>query len=104
MEEHYSAKDTSSAEARNEEIDKQAQITTSRNSNPVSGLLLVWLLAIPAAASLIQPNTITDSADSLLHLYRVVALSHAMDQGALLPRWLPDLAYGYGLPLFVFCH
>lgn len=50
---------------------------------------------------LIQP-AITHSADGLLHLYRVVALDHAIRQGALFPRWLPDLAYGYGLPLFVF--
>jgi hypothetical protein len=50
---------------------------------------------------LIQP-TITRSADGLLHLYRLVALDHAIRQGTFFPRWLPDLAYGYGLPLFVF--
>jgi uncharacterized membrane protein len=65
-------------------------------------LLLVWLLTLPAATPLIQPHTLIDSADGLLHLYRVVALEHAIRQGALFPRWLPDLAYGYGLPLFVF--
>jgi len=65
-------------------------------------LLLLWLLAIPAAMPLVQP-TITRSADGLLHLYRVVALGHALQQGqTLFPRWLPDLAYGYGFPLFVF--
>ncbi|MBN1995013.1 MAG: hypothetical protein JW953_20125 [Anaerolineae bacterium] len=65
-------------------------------------LLLVWLLALPAATPLIQPHTITDSADGLLHLYRVVALEHIVGQGILFARWLPDLAYGYGFPLFVF--
>ncbi|MBN1217485.1 MAG: hypothetical protein JXM69_01035 [Anaerolineae bacterium] len=65
-------------------------------------VLLVWLLVLPAALPLLQPNTLTHSADSLLHLYRLVALSHALYQGAIFPRWLPDLAYGYGLPLFVF--
>ena len=65
-------------------------------------LLLLWLLVLPAATPLIQPHTIIDSADGLLHLYRLVALEHAIYQGALFPRWLPDLAYGYGLPLFVF--
>jgi hypothetical protein len=65
-------------------------------------LLLVWLLTIPAILPLVQP-TLTGSADGLLHLYRVVALDHALSQGAtIFPRWLPDLAYGYGLPLFVF--
>jgi hypothetical protein len=64
-------------------------------------LVVVWLLTLPATMPLIQP-TITRSADGLLHLYRLVALDHAIRQGALFPRWLPDLAYGYGLPLFVF--
>lgn len=64
-------------------------------------LAVVWLLTLPAVMPLIQP-TITRSADGLLHLYRLVALDHAIRQGALFPRWLPDLAYGYGLPLFVF--
>jgi len=51
---------------------------------------------------LLQP-TLTRSADGLLHLYRVVALEHALQQGqTLFPRWLPDLAFGYGFPLFVF--
>ena len=51
---------------------------------------------------LIQP-TIIKSADGLLHLYRVVALEHALGQGGtFFPRWLPDLAYGYGFPLFVY--
>ncbi|MCB0165560.1 MAG: hypothetical protein KDI79_15120 [Anaerolineae bacterium] len=64
-------------------------------------LLLVWLFALPALSPLWQP-TITDSADGLLHLYRLVALDQAVRQGDLFPRWLPDLAYGYGFPLFVF--
>ncbi len=66
-----------------------------------SPLLLVWLLSVPAVTPLIQP-TLTRSADGLLHLYRIVALDQALQQGAFFPRWLPDLAYGYGLPLFVF--
>lgn len=64
-------------------------------------LLLVWLFALPAVTPLWQP-TLTDSADGLLHLYRLVALDQAVRQGVLFPRWLPDLAYGYGFPLFVF--
>ena len=66
-----------------------------------SPLLWLWLLILPAITPLVQP-TITHSADGLLHLYRVVALDHAFQQGVLFPRWFPDLVYGYGLPLFVF--
>ncbi|MCK6625679.1 MAG: hypothetical protein L6R45_10955 [Anaerolineae bacterium] len=64
-------------------------------------LLLLWLLTLPAVTPLLQP-TLTRSADGLLHLYRLVALDHLMGQGVFFSRWLPDLAYGYGLPLFVY--
>jgi hypothetical protein len=40
--------------------------------------------------------------DSLLHLYRLVELDHLLHQGILFPRWMPDLVYGYGYPLFNF--
>jgi hypothetical protein len=66
------------------------------------GLVLAWLLTLPVLIPLNHPNTLTDSADGLLHLYRVVALDHAVNQGVLFSRWWPDLTYGYGLPLFVF--
>ncbi len=66
-----------------------------------ANFLLVWLLTLPAISPFFQP-TLPHSADGLLHLYRVVALDHALGQGVLFPRWLPDLAFGYGLPLFVF--
>ncbi len=65
------------------------------------GLILVWLLTLPAITPFFQP-TLPRSADGLLHLYRVVALDAALQQGSIFPRWLPDLAYGYGQPLFVF--
>ncbi|GIK41733.1 MAG: hypothetical protein BroJett011_55660 [Chloroflexota bacterium] len=64
-------------------------------------LLLLWLLTLPALTPLFQP-TLTRSADGLLHLYRVVALDQLIRQGVFFSRWLPDLAFGYGLPLFVF--
>ncbi|MCL4300386.1 MAG: glycosyltransferase family 39 protein [Anaerolineae bacterium] len=64
-------------------------------------LLLLWLLTLPAITPLLQP-TLTRSADGLLHLYRVVALDQLIRQGVFFFRWLPDLAFGYGLPLFVF--
>jgi hypothetical protein len=64
-------------------------------------LLLLWLLVLPALTPLFQP-TLTRSADGLLHLYRLVTLDHLIRQGVFFARWLPDLVYGYGLPLFIF--
>src|SRR3712207_5820218 len=40
--------------------------------------------------------------DSLIHLYRLVELDHLLRQGLFFPRWMPDLVYGYGYPLFNF--
>ncbi|NJN98315.1 MAG: hypothetical protein HC875_31620 [Anaerolineales bacterium] len=70
-------------------------------STILNPLLLLWLLTLPAVTPLLQP-TLTRSADGLLHLYRLIALDHLIRQGVFFSRWLPDLAYGYGLPLFVF--
>lgn len=63
--------------------------------------LAALLFALPAISPLLQP-ALPDTADGLLHLYRVIALEQAWQAGHLFSRWLPDLAYGYGLPLFVF--
>lgn len=38
--------------------------------------------------------------DGLLHLYRLVELERAVTHGEIYPRWLPDLGYGFGFPLF----
>jgi hypothetical protein len=70
-------------------------------SSTLQPLWLTWLLALPALTPLFQP-TLTRSADGLLHLYRLIALDQLLRQGVFFPRWWPDLAYGYGLPLFVF--
>lgn len=38
--------------------------------------------------------------DGLLHYYRLVALERAVAHGVWYPRWLPELGFGYGFPLF----
>ncbi len=45
-------------------------------------------------------GTLPDSPDGLLHLYRLVALDHAISEGNFWPRYAPGLAFGYGLPIF----
>lgn len=47
-------------------------------------------------------GTLPDSPDGLLHLYRLVALDHAISEGNIWPRYAPGLAFGYGLPIFNF--
>src|SRR5688572_5584486 len=38
--------------------------------------------------------------DGLLHLYRLVALDHAIQHGAVWPRFVPGFLFGYGAPVF----
>ena len=35
-------------------------------------------------------------------MQRLIAIEGALRDGALLPRWLPDLAYGYGEPVLLY--
>jgi uncharacterized membrane protein len=41
-----------------------------------------------------------ESHDSFFHLDRLVLFDNALRQGCLYPRWIQELAYGYGMPLF----
>ncbi|MDH7474249.1 MAG: hypothetical protein QHJ74_09610, partial [Anaerolineae bacterium] len=67
----------------------------------VPGWVLVLLLALPAIHPSLRPE-LPRGGDTGLHLYRLVELDHCLRQGLLFPRWMPDLAYGYGYPLFNF--
>src|SRR5690606_13184976 len=42
------------------------------------------------------------AADYAIHLYRTMEFGQAWAPGVLFPRWAPNLAFGYGYPLFVF--
>lgn len=61
--------------------------------------VLLFLFSVPALSPLFSIFP-TRSADGLLHLYRLVQLDILWRNGVFFSRWLPDLAYGYGLPLF----
>lgn len=65
----------------------------------LSWFILLTLLTLPALSPLFSP-TPTRSADGLLHLYRLVQLDALWRDGIFFTRWLPDLAFGYGMPLF----
>lgn len=59
------------------------------------------LLALAAAVALFAATAPwPDTPDGLFHLQRVRALTGALRAGVLLPRWLPDFAFGYGYPVF----
>lgn len=62
-------------------------------------LFLVFLFGLPSLLPLLSPVP-ARSADGLLHLFRLVQLETLWRNGIFFSRWLPDLAFGYGLPLF----
>jgi hypothetical protein len=43
---------------------------------------------------------IPEGGDTFLHFYRLVQLDTLVGQGIIFSRWAPDLAYGYGYPIF----
>lgn len=47
-------------------------------------------------------GSLPQTADGIIHLYRLVELDNLFRHGVLFSRWAPDLVYGLGLPLFNF--
>ncbi len=62
------------------------------------------LLALSLAVCLpwLSPWLEWDQPDSRIHLVRIYFMADALRRGDLFPRWLPDLYFGYGYPLFNF--
>lgn len=66
-----------------------------------AGLILAGLLTLFIVQSLLQPGLPTQ-ADLPIHFYRTLEYGQAWGPGVIVPRWAPNLAYGYGYPMFVF--
>jgi hypothetical protein len=64
------------------------------------GLFVAALLALFAVVPLLAHPGLPNTADGPAHLMRQAELNQAWRDGILYPRWAPDLAYGYGMPLF----
>ncbi len=64
-------------------------------------LVVLFGLAVVAARSLWwQPAPYFFLDDGFLHLFRVFEFDRVLAGGVVYPRWAPDLAYGYGYPIF----
>lgn len=66
-----------------------------------AGIVAVAALALPALSALAQ-SALPRGGDLLLHFYRLVALDSCIHRGLFYSRWMPDLVFGYGYPLFHF--
>jgi hypothetical protein len=61
--------------------------------------LVVALLCGVAVTPLLR-GTMPCTHDGDLHYHRVAAMRHALRNGIVFSRWMPDLAFGYGYPFF----
>ncbi len=64
--------------------------------------LLLSLLGLPLIAPLLRATAVPCTHDGHLHYHRIAAMRHAWENGLYLTRWLPDLAFGYGYPFFIY--
>jgi hypothetical protein len=65
----------------------------------LTSLCIVVLLCTIAVAPLLRSDS-PCTHDGAFHYYRVAAMRHALEDGVLFTRYLPDLAFGYGYPFF----
>lgn len=65
------------------------------------GLVALVIAMIPAVQPLLSPE-LTCGYDNAFHLWRAVQIDRLWDAGILYSRWAPDMAHGFGFPLFVF--
>jgi hypothetical protein len=65
------------------------------------GLILVLLLLTIAVSPLLKSG-LPSMADVPIHLFRTMEMVRCWEGGVYYPRWAPNLAFGYGYPLFDF--
>ncbi len=65
-------------------------------------LLTVTLWGLPLLTPLLKWTAVACTHDGHLHYHRVAAMRYTWEQGLYFTRWLPDLAFGYGYPFFVY--
>ncbi|MCA9936348.1 MAG: glycosyltransferase family 39 protein, partial [Anaerolineales bacterium] len=64
--------------------------------------LLLTLLGLPLITPLLRWTAVPCTHDDHLHYHRIAALRYAWEHGLYFSRWLPDLAFGYGYPFFIY--
>jgi len=67
----------------------------------VTFYLSFFILLVPAIQPLLSSD-FTCGYDNTFHLWRAVEVEQVLRQGVLFSRWAPNMAHGYGYPLFNF--
>ncbi|MEM7332771.1 MAG: glycosyltransferase family 39 protein [Chloroflexota bacterium] len=63
---------------------------------------MITLLGVPLISPLFHLTAVPCTHDGHLHYHRIAAMKYAWQNGLYFSRWLPDVAYGYGYPFFVY--
>ncbi|MBK7893887.1 MAG: hypothetical protein IPJ90_03120 [Anaerolineaceae bacterium] len=63
--------------------------------------LLIMIFAMPVLQPLFS-SQISCGFDTMFHLWRAVQAGALLDEGILFSRWAPQMAHGYGYPLFMY--
>ncbi|NLF00123.1 MAG: hypothetical protein GX601_04010 [Anaerolineales bacterium] len=63
------------------------------------GMVVIVVLCLVALAPLLSATS-PCTHDGDLHYFRVTAMAHALKDGIVFSRYMPDLAFGYGYPFF----
>jgi len=64
--------------------------------------LIVLLFGLPLITPLLRSSSSACTHDGHLHYHRLAALRYAWESGLFFSRWLPDVAFGYGYPFFLY--
>lgn len=70
--------------------------------NSLGPWIALALLGLIAGAPLLSTTRVTGGYDTSFHLWRAVQAERLLRHGWLWSRWAPDMARGFGYPLFVF--
>ncbi|MGQ9680999.1 MAG: hypothetical protein ACUVX9_00525 [Anaerolineae bacterium] len=76
------------------------RVAIPRTWSAYSGPLLCVLIALCAAQPILVTGRLPQGHDALFHLHRVIQLDALLREGIVFSRWAPDLARGFGYPLF----
>ncbi len=77
--------------------------STRGRARPSAGLaLLVLAVALVPVLQPLISTQLTCGYDNAFHLWRAVQIERLWDDGILYSRWAPDMAHGFGFPLYLF--
>ncbi len=64
--------------------------------------LIILLFGLPLVTPLMHSASSPCTHDGHLHYHRIAAMRNAWESGLIFSRWLPDVAYGFGYPFFIY--